>query len=87
MVTMATFNAFILENSIMPHKNNQGKVVRDILAFKDGLVYNLIRQVRAPWKSEQERTRQEIEEDKFDWNRLLNVGNHFPGKGEGTDHT
>ena len=35
MVMMATFNAFILENSIIPHKNNQGKIVRDILAFKD----------------------------------------------------
>ena len=87
MVMMATFNAFILENSIIPHKNNQGKIVRDILAFKDELVYDLIGQVRAPRKSGRKRTRQEIVEDKFDWNRLLNVGNHFPGKGEGTDHT
>ena len=48
MVMMATFNAFTLENSIIPHKNNQGKIVRDILAFKDELVYDLIGQVRAP---------------------------------------
>ena len=65
---MATFSAFILENSIIPHKNNQGKIVRDILAFKDELVYNLIGQVRVPRKSGRKRTRQEIEKDKFDWN-------------------
>ena len=45
---MATFNAFILENSIILHKNNQGKIVKDILAFKDELVYNLSGHVRAP---------------------------------------
>ena len=66
MVMMATFNAFTLENSIIPHKNNQGKIVRDILAFKDELVYDLIGQVRAPRKSGRKRTRQEIEKDKFD---------------------
>ena len=32
------------------------------------------------------RVKQEIK-DKFDSNHLLNVGNHFPGKGVGTDHT
>ena len=31
------------------------------------------------------RVKQEIK-DKFDSNHLLNVGNHFPGKGVGTDH-
>ena len=32
------------------------------------------------------RFKQEIKY-KFDSNRLLNVGDHFPGKGAGTDHT
>ena len=45
---MATFNAFILENLVILHKNNQGKIVKDILAFKDELVYNLIGHVRSP---------------------------------------
>ena len=47
MVMMATFNAFILKNSIKPHKNNSGKnCVRYMLAFKDELVYDLIGPVK-----------------------------------------
>ena len=62
--------------------------MRDMLAFKDELVYDLIGLVRASRKSGGcKRIRQEIEKDKFDSNRLLNVGDRFPGKGVGTDHT
>ena len=52
MIMMATFNAFILRNSIKPHKNNWGKSVQDMLAFKDELVYDLIGLVRGPRNQE-----------------------------------
>ena len=43
--------------------------------------------LRFDWKSGgSERSKQKIKY-KFDSNCLLNVGDHFPGKGVGTDHT
>ena len=62
--------------------------MQDMLTFKDEIVYDLIGLVRAPGNQEGcKRIKQEIKQDKFDSNRLLNVGDHFYGKGVGTDHT
>ena len=69
------------------HQDNNGRIIRDLLSFKDKLVFNLTGQVRVPQKSGKKCTRDEISQDTFDANRLVNVGNHLPGKGVGTNHT
>ena len=38
-------------------------------------------------KHTRDETRDEISKDRFDANRLVNVGDHLPGKGIGTNHT
>ena len=86
-IMMATMNAYILEDKVKPHRNNNGRITWDLLSFKDELVFDLIGQVHAPRKSGRKRTRDEISKDRFDANRLVNVGDHLPGKGIGTNHT
>ena len=80
MIIMAKFNAFILKKLIKPHKNNWGKIVQDTSVFKDKLVYDLIVLVRSGGCKRMKR------KDKFDSSHLLNVSDHFLGKGVGTDH-
>ena len=59
-----------------------------MLAFKDELVYDLIGShcSKSSRKSGGCKRFKQESKYKFDSNRLLNVGDHLPGKGVGTDH-
>ena len=88
LLEIAVYNSYIIEESIRPHRNQAGKVKRGVLDYKDELVQQLIGNVRAPRGSVgRKRTRQERQDDKYDNNRLVDVGQHFPTKGVGKDHT
>ena len=87
LIMMATLNAYFQEDRVKSHWDNNGRIIRDLLSFKHELVSDLIGQERAPWKSGRKHTRDEISQETFDVNRLVNVGNHLPGKGIGTNHT
>ena len=62
LIMMATLNAYILEDRVKSHRNNNGRIIRDLLSFKDELVFDLIGQVRAPppeiWKKTYQRSDQ-----------------------------
>lgn len=75
-------NAYILEGHVKEHKV-QGKTKRDMLSFKEELSMQLIGNVRAVKTCGRKR---QCQMDQMD-NRLLNVGVHFPAKGQGRDHT
>ena len=87
LLMMTVYNCYVIEETVKPHRNQAGHVTHSVLHFKDELFSQLIGEVRGPRRSAgRKRTREERSNDKFDPNRLVNVGEHFPEKGEGKDH-
>lgn len=75
---IAAYNAYILDGYIREHEP-QGSRKYDLHCFKKQMVMALVGNTRAPQKTPG-RKRRHVED------RLLNVGRHFPEKGEGKNH-
>ena len=59
-IMLSDLNAYIMEDTIKPHREDQGKIKHDILSFKDNLVSDLTGQVRASRKLGRKRTRKKF---------------------------
>ena len=83
IVMIAIYNAYILEGHVIPHLP-RGRRKRDLLSFQEELCIKLVGNFPQTHSSlsasKRRRSGEEIPA------RLHKVGEHFPGKGEGTNH-
>ena len=77
-IEISAYNAYLLDGYVHEHEP-QGSRKYDLHCFKKKLVMELVGVTRAPQKTPG-RKRRHVED------RLLNVGRHFPEKGEGKNH-
>ena len=75
---LAAYNAYVIEGFFKDHFPEQRRK-RDFMAFREDLILQLI----GPWRTNRARPGRKRKESPF----RLEVGNHFPMKGEGKDHT
>lgn len=77
---LAAYNAYVVEGFFMEHCI-PGERKRDFAAFREELIIQLV----GTWRTE--RTKPGRKRSSEDPLRLEGVGQHFPAKGTGTDHT
>ena len=77
-IEISAYNAYLLDGYVHEHEP-QGSRKYDLHCFKKNLVMELVEVTRAPQKTTG-RKRRLIED------RLLNVGRHFPEKGDGENY-
>lgn len=77
-IKISAYNAYPLDGHVREHEPQESRKY-DLHPFKKELVTELVGVTRAPQKTPG-RKRRHVED------RLINVGRHFPEKGEGKDH-
>lgn len=83
VMLLCIYNAYILEAYKHQH-NRAGRRKRDLLSFKEDLCLQLVGNFPQDRKKEASNKRRSV--DAPVPARLMNVGTHFPVRGEGTNH-
>ena len=86
LLLIAAYNADSLECKIRPQRNNQGRIVRSQLEFKEDVIRGTIGNVRTPPES-LKRRRSVGAAEAHEERRLNNVGVHIPEKVQRRHHT
>ena len=86
LLLIAAYNAYILEGKIRQQRNNNGRIMKSLLDFKEDLICDMIGNVRTPPES-LKRRRSVGAAEAHEERRLNNVGVHLPEKGQGRNHT
>ena len=76
---ISAYNSYIIEGHFKEHLHERQRK-RDFTAFREDLIHELV----GHWRTEKARRGRKRKETPF---RLENVGEHFPVKGAGSDHT
>ena len=76
---VVAFNSYIIEGFFLDH-NPPGKRKRDLAAFREELILQLV----GNWRAEKGKPGRKRQLEPF---RLENIGEHLPVKGAGCDHT
>ena len=76
---IAAYNSYIVKGHFKEHAPENHRR-RDFTAFREDLIHELV----GNWRTQKARRGRKRKETPF---QLENVGEHFPAKGEGSDHT